>query len=201
MLLAALVQASSSFNPVISQLSDPRNRPDFSKIGSRPYDSSRLAKRGGTIGGTLKPSDKFACSKIFQEVINNKDCLKNISTVVIGDGFKVPSPSIFGKEAKDETAFGESLFQHRILPKLKNAKVFLEITSIFSVGSNKYRLISFLADRSRVLCLRCCGFLARKQTRSTVHIRHCSSVHPEQLVLGCSIHGEYASIQLSRKER
>ncbi len=174
---------------LLSQLSGPRCRPSYPKIGFRTSDSSRLAKSSATIGGTLKPSDRFASSKIFEEVIINKD-LKDINTLVIGDGFKVPSPSIFGREATNEAAFGKSLFQNRILPKLENAKVFLEMNSFFSVGSNKYGLMIFFADRSRVLCWRCSVFEARESTRSTVHIRHCSSVHPEQLLLGCSIDGE-----------
>ncbi len=103
-------------------------------VGFRTSDASIVANKGATIGGwTLQPSYRFASSKIFDEVIINQD-LKIINTLAIGDGFKVPSPSIFGQEVTDEAAFGKSLFQNRILPKLKNAEVYLETNSVFPVG-------------------------------------------------------------------
>jgi hypothetical protein len=81
-----------------------------------------LAKKASTKGGTLKPSDKYTSSKIFGQIILNKD-LKEVTTLVIGDGFKVPSPSIFGQPQKNESEFGETLFRDRLQPKIKNAAV------------------------------------------------------------------------------
>ena len=104
LVLAALVQASHSFNLGISQLSDPRSRPNYCKIGFGTSVSFLLAKRGATIGGTLKPSDRVSSSKIFEEVIINKD-LKEINTLVIGDAFKVPSPSIFLSKQDERSYF------------------------------------------------------------------------------------------------
>ncbi len=130
LLLAALVQASMSFNLIMSQLGDTSSRTNFGQIGS---GTSLLAKKTSTIGGTLKPSDQLSSSKIFEQVILNKD-LKEITTLVIGDSFKVPSPSIFGPPKKHESEFGETLFRNRLQPKLKNAAVSLLIYSIYLWG-------------------------------------------------------------------
>ncbi len=110
----------------------------------------------------------------------------------MSDAFKATSPSVFGRQYLNEFTFGKSLFQNSIRPKLENAKVFLNkyLVSVFPPN----RLVNLFPDRSWVLCLRCSVFKTRKPTRSTVHIRCCSSVHPEQLLLGCRVDGKYTSI-------
>ncbi len=127
LLLAALVRASISFNLIMSGFGDPTSRPKIGQIG---FGFSQLAKKTSTIGRTLKLSDKLSSSKIFGQVILNKD-LKEITTLVIGDGFKVPSPSIFGPPMKDEAEFGRTLVRDRLQPKLENAAVLLLIYLIY----------------------------------------------------------------------
>ncbi len=93
-----------------------------------------LAKRGKTAGGTLTPSSKTASLQIFEEFILNTEALKDIKPMVIGESFKVPNPSIFGKPTRYEKKFGKSLFRDRIRPKLENAKVFLANMVIYYGG-------------------------------------------------------------------
>jgi hypothetical protein len=130
LMLAALVQASMLFNLIMSQSDYTSSRTNFGQIG---FGTSLLAKKTSTIGGTLKHSDQLSSSKIFEQVILNRD-LKEITTLVISDSFKVPSPSIFGPPKKHESEFGETLFRNRLQPKLKNAAVLLLIYSIYLWG-------------------------------------------------------------------
>ncbi len=136
--LLTLVQASYAFNllRVVSQFNYPSCRPIFPYISHRTSGLSLLSQRGATSGWILTPSSKIASLQIFEEFILNTKDLKDIKPMAIGESFKVPNPSIFGKSFEDESDFGKSLFRDRIRPKLENAKVFLYNIMVYSVASD-----------------------------------------------------------------
>jgi hypothetical protein len=84
-----------------------------------------------TVGGTLKPSDKVSILNIFKEVIINKD-LNDINTLVVGEAFKVLSPSILVES---------------MLTKLSSGKLFFKITydQCWRMQRFLFHLIGFIA--------------------------------------------------------
>ncbi len=117
-LLLALVQCSSSFNLFISP---------FIHLVNRRYLSSEVplkAKKMSTIGETLNPSNKVQLKKVFEGFILNQD-LSDVNELVAAKSFIVPMPSIFDQPYKDETIFGEALYETRLRPMLENEKVLI----------------------------------------------------------------------------
>ena len=120
--LIALLQCSESFYLIMSPLNNPANsRKPFS-------DTSLLAKRVSTIGGTLKPSNKVQGYKVFQDFVINSD-LRSINIVNAAENFLVPQESIFTKTYPSEKEFDEALFQNRLRPMLEKKMVLCRIFS------------------------------------------------------------------------
>jgi hypothetical protein len=152
--LVALVQCSDSFNLGMSLFTNPAYGQ------SKNPDVSLPAQKSNTIGGTLKPSDLSQSKLLFENFIIDSNLAKaKISELAADVNFKAPEPSIFGGRYKKENEFGVALYENRLRPLLENNQVLILLDCLMSyllLFSNQLiNAVQHLADRSRMLCLRC----------------------------------------------